>query len=93
MGIGVGVDADDGVSEFCEHGHGPFSCQAGAVRSVRHRPGANTRRHICDESRARSNKHGQASDQASKVSQAGAGDLRRHVKARARPPEASGQII
>jgi hypothetical protein len=53
--------------------------------------GAHTRRHICDESRARGNGHGQASDQASKVSQTGADDPGRHVKNRARLK--SGQII
>ena len=39
MGVGVGIDADDDISQFCEHGHGPFSRRARAVRPVRHRPG------------------------------------------------------
>ena len=79
MSVGVGIDADDDVSQFCEHGHGPFS--RGPERFGRSGTGlgTSTRRHICDESRARGNGHGQASDQASKVSQAGAGDPGRHV--------------
>jgi len=91
VGAGMGASADDGVGQVCEHGHGPFSCRARAVRPIRHRPGAHTRRHICDGSRTRGTGRGQASDQASKVSQAGAGALRRHVLSKAR--HHGGQII
>jgi hypothetical protein len=62
VSVGVGVDADDGIDGVCEHGHSgrPFI-------QVRSADGTgldgSTRRHICDESRAR---HGQASDQASR---------------------------
>ena len=91
MGVGVGINPDDGVNEVCEHGHGPFSLRARAVRTGTGLE-AHTQRHICDESRTRSSGRGQASDQASKVSQAGAGDPRRHVKGKARPTR-GGQII
>jgi hypothetical protein len=85
----VGIDPDDGVHQDCEHGHGPFLLSGRAV-PVRTGTGlgAHTQRHICDESHARSSGRGQASDQASKVSQAGAGDPGRHVKTKAHPQAA-----
>ena len=62
MSVSVGVDADDGIGGVCEHGHAGCSLHPSAVSNGTGLEGT-TRRHICDESRAR---RGQASDQASR---------------------------
>ena len=61
VGVAVGVDTDDGVDEFCQHGHrsGP-SCGGSGSTSAPAWVGV-TERHICDGSRPCG---GQASDQA-----------------------------
>ncbi len=38
IGVPVGVDSDDGVDEFCQHGHRPGSFRGERVNG-RHRPG------------------------------------------------------
>jgi hypothetical protein len=58
MGVGVGVDADDGIDGVCEHGHAGCSPHPGAVSNGTGLEGT-TRRHICDGSSAT---RGQASD-------------------------------
>jgi hypothetical protein len=62
MGAGVSAGANDGIDGVCEHGHAGCSLHPGAVSNGTGLEGT-TRRHICDESRAR---RGQASDQASR---------------------------
>ena len=52
VGITVGVDSDDGVDEFCQHGHRPGSFQG--ERAKRSAPAwiGVTEWHICDGARA-----------------------------------------
>jgi hypothetical protein len=59
---GMGTDADDDVSQVCEHGHGPWAVlPSGQSGSVGPAPAwGHTRRHICDTSRTRGNECGQA---------------------------------
>ena len=61
VGVAMGVDPDDGVDEFCQHGHRPGpSCRERVEWSAPVWVGV-TEWHICDGSRPRG---GQASDQA-----------------------------
>ena len=56
MGVAVGVDTDDGVDEFCQHGHRPGSFLRGAgQRSAPAWVGV-TEWHICDGSRPRADR-------------------------------------